>query len=338
MMKVVKAFGPKDLRVVEAPASIPGNGDVLVAVRASGLCGSDKWYWNVEGPTEYIAGHEVAGEVVALGGFVTTLKIGDPVAINNVKGCGYCDECRAGRFVRCSNSITHMGHGFSEFVVAPERNCLLLDEKVSYEEGCLIFDNWGTPYGAIERAGISAGDQVVVSGCGPIGLGAVVLAKLFGARVIAIDPLKSRREAAIRLGADNALVPSENTAEEIKKLTGGSGTSTVFECSGKGQAYDMAFSALKIGGTLVSIGEGAKFEFCPSETLISKHLNMLGTLYSTMEQGRRVQELIVKGLIDPLCFVTHRFTLEELPKVFGRVFECSDGLLKTMVVIPDNSK
>jgi threonine dehydrogenase-like Zn-dependent dehydrogenase len=332
-MKTAKAFGPKDIRIIDAEVPVPGDGEVLIAVRASGICGSDKWFWKVEGPTEYVAGHEVAGEVVSLGNKVSDLKVGDRVSVNNVKGCGHCPECKVGNFVRCSVHIEHMGYGFSEFVAVPEVNCLLLDDKVSYEEGSLIFDNWGTPYSAIERAGDLKGKYVAVSGCGPIGLGAVVLSKLFGAHVIAVDPVEERRKGALALGADEAICP-EDAVSNIKKLTKGSDIGVWFECSGNAQAYETAFEVIKVGGTIVSIGEGAKFEMRPSEMLINKHLNLLGTLYSTMQHGKKVQELMVKELIDPLCFTTHRFSLEELPKVFGDVVECKNGILKSIVVMP----
>jgi threonine dehydrogenase-like Zn-dependent dehydrogenase len=331
-MKIAKAYGPKDIRIIDVEAPVPGTGEVLIAVKASGICGSDKWFWKVQGLTEYIAGHEVAGEIIALGNKVSDLKIGDRVSVNNVKGCGHCPECKAGNFVRCAAHIEHMGHGFSEFVVVPEVNCLLLDDKVSYEEGSLIFDNWGTPYCAIERAGDLKGKYVAVSGCGPIGLGTIVLSKLFGAHVIAVDPVEERRKKALDLGADTA-VSSEGAASNIKELTESQGIGVWFECSGKAQAYETAFEVIKVGGTIVSIGEGAKFEMRPSEMLINKHLNLLGTLYSTMEHGKKVQELMVKGFIDPLCFTTHRFSLEELPKVFGDVVECKNGILKSIVIM-----
>jgi threonine dehydrogenase-like Zn-dependent dehydrogenase len=332
-MKTVKAFGPKDLRVIQVPDPAPGNGEVLIAIRVCGICGSDKWFWQVGEPTDYVAGHEVAGEVIALGPDVFRLRAGDRVAINNVRGCGQCPACRAGQYARCPNAPQHIGHGFSELIAVPERNCLLLNLKIGYEVGSLIFDMWGTPYAALERTLVSDKDDVVVFGCGPIGLAAVVLAKRRGAFVIAVDPLVYRREAALRWGANAALPPDDTTVSEIRRLTSGYGAGFVIECSGKAAAYQLAFSALRIGGTLISVGEGACFEFKPSETLIGKSLNLLGSLYSTMEQGRQVQNLMLQEQMDPLCFVTHRFALQELPKVFGQVVECADGILKALVLV-----
>lgn len=332
-LRTVRAFGPQDLRVidVEQPTILHAN-EVKVAVKACGICGSDKWFWKVEQPSDYTAGHEVAGQIVEVGSKVTQFKPGDRVALNNVKGCGHCEECLAGRFVRCINGIEHMGQGFSEYVVAPERNCLLLDDEISYELGSLIFDNWGTPYGAIARTPMQQGDIVIVSGCGPIGLAAIALATQRGAIVIAIDPLAYRRESALKQGAVNAFEPvSSMVTKCVHAMTDGRGADIVLECSGQPASYAIAFDAIRIGGTLVAIGEGAKFEFNVSEVMINKHLNFVGTLYSTMEQGKEVMDLIVKQQIDPLSIVTDRFSLEELPSKFGSVFESREGLLKTIV-------
>jgi threonine dehydrogenase-like Zn-dependent dehydrogenase len=120
-MKQIKAFGPKDLRMVETEIPLFGTGEVLIDVKACGICGSDKWFWHGDEPTDYVAGHEVAGEVIAVGTGVQGLSVGDRVTVNNVKGCGQCRDCLAGEFVRCTHTIEHMGFGFSEYVVVPER-------------------------------------------------------------------------------------------------------------------------------------------------------------------------------------------------------------------------
>ncbi|MGQ9780603.1 MAG: zinc-dependent alcohol dehydrogenase [Bacillota bacterium] len=332
-MRAIKAFGPKDLRLVELPDPTPGPGEVLIRVHASGICGSDKEYW-LQGPTDGVYGHEAMGEVVALGEGVKHLRVGERVAINNVIGCGRCAACRAGRFVFCPHRPGRdVNGGYGEMLVAPERNCLRLDERVGDEAGCLIFDNWGTPYAALKRNGVGEGDDLVIFGCGPIGLAAAVLAKHRGAYVIAVDPVAYRREAALRLAADHALAPDEDLPAAVRALTSGRGASVVLECSGQGAAYALGLAALRIGGTLVAVGEGARFDLRPSEGLIHRHLKIVGSWYSTMAEGREVQELIVTGAIDPLVFVTHRVGLEEVPRALARFASREEGVLKTVVVM-----
>ena len=333
-MKVLKPFAPGDLRVVDAPEPEPGEGWVKIAVRASGICGSDKWYWR-SGPTDVVAGHEVAGEVTALGPGVRHLAEGDRVAVNNAVGCGHCAECRARRFVRCMRRPGRdVDNGFSEFLIAPERNCLVLDDAVDYVAGSLVLDNWGTPYAALNWASVREGDDVVVTGCGPIGLGSVGIAKLSGAYVIALDPLEYRRDAAVRMGADVVLEPGDGAADAIRELTSGEGASVVVECSSKAASYATALDALRMRGRLVSVGEHAEFTLRPSEHMIRKNLSIIASWYTTMGEGEAVQRLMVERRIEPKAFVTHVVSLDEAPEAFRRVIECTDGVIKTVITIP----
>ncbi|MGK9254009.1 zinc-dependent alcohol dehydrogenase [Paenibacillus humicus] len=333
-MKQVQAFGPQDLRVVDVPEPAAGAGEVIVEVRACGICGSDKWFWNVERHSEYVAGHEVAGLVTAVGPGVRSLQPGDRVAVNNVKGCGECPACLEGAFIRCPNTVEHMGFGFSERIAVPERNCLLLDPSLSYEQGALLFDNWGTPYSALARTSMGPGDWAAVTGCGPIGLAAIGLAVQRGARVAAVDPIAERRQYAIAMGAELALDPAagdHGLDAELRDFTGGHGLDYVVECSGRSSSYELAFRALAMRGTIVAIGEHARVTFDSSD-LIHRHYTIVGSLYSGMTDGEEVQKLMVRGEIDPIRIVTHRFGLEDIPQRFGQVFEASGGLMKSVVV------
>ena len=114
-------------------------------------------------------------------------------------------------------------------------------------------------------------------------------------------------------------------------LTESLGTDIFIDCSGKTASYELAIPALKIGGTLLAIGEGARYPYNSSE-IIHKHLTIVGSLYSTMEDVKEVQELMVKGEIDPLAIVSHTFPLEEIPATFEKVIKVSDGMLKSVVV------
>ncbi|MGG1553763.1 zinc-dependent alcohol dehydrogenase [Paenibacillus ferrarius] len=327
-MRQLQAFGPRDLRIVEVQDPVLSSEDeVLIDIRACGICGSDKWYWSVDRLAAKIAGHEVAGRIIAVGDEVHHLRAGDRVAINNVQGCGYCEACQQGRYVRCANGVVHIGNGFADKVVVPARNCLKLDDDLSYAEGSLIFDNWGTPYAAIKRTSLQQDDRVAVIGCGPIGLAAVALVKSFGARVIAIDPIPERLKAAALLGAEACMTPSEVTAADVD---------IVLECSGKAASYELAQSILRIGGTLVAIGEGTAFTLTP-KVLIHKHLTFLGSLYSSMEDGKQIQDMIRNGVIRPMSMVTHQFTMGQLQTAFGDIVECRHGLIKA-VMVNDNRK
>lgn len=332
-MKAIHGFGPKDVRIVTVSDPVAKDGQVLVRITASGICGSDKWLWRSLEPVTFIAGHEVAGEVVGLGAGVRHLRLGDRVAINNVGGCGTCPACRAGEFVRCPSwdGSTDVNGGFAELVAAPERNCLRLADDVDCETGCLLFDNFGTPFAALERGGVGAGDDVLITGLGPIGQAAVILALQRGAFVIAADPLPYRREFALRCGAHAVLPADEHLPEAVQALTSGLGARVVVECSGKSPAYPLALASLRIGGTMVNVGEGAQFDLHPSEHLIRRHISMVGSWYSTMRQGQVLMEMTRAGLIEPRMLVTHRAPLDEFPALFSAACELNQGVMKAVI-------
>ena len=311
----------------------PGEGQVLIQVMASGICGSDKWYWFVQGYSESVAGHEVSGLVTAVGPGVYALKEGDRVAVNNVVGCGTCPACRAGEFVRCPNwtGSEDVNHGYSEYVVAPARNCMKLHDSLSYLQGCLIMDNWGTPYGGLQRIQPKSGMDLMVTGCGPVGLAAVSLATAMGASVIAVDPVEERLEAAQRMGA-RALKPSEELPAQVRKLTDGLGAHALMECSGSSRAYETGLRSLRIGGSFVTIGEHAEYLLKPSDLVLRRHMSIIGTFYSTMKQAAEVQTMAVTGQIKLESLVSHTVSLVDVPGIFGQVVEMSGGIRKCVIL------
>lgn len=332
-MKAVRSFGAGDVRLVTVPDPVPTEGQVLIQITATGICGSDKWMWRHPEPVTQIIGHEVAGRVIALGPGVKHLRVGQRVAVNNVGGCGHCPACRAGDFILCPqwDGSLDINGGYAERVSAWERNCLPVPDELDDEAACLIFDNFGTPYGALERGEVHHGDDVLITGLGPIGMAAVILAKLRGAYVVAADPLPFRRDFALRLGADAALPPDEQLPAAVRELTSGLGVRVALECSGKGPAYPLAFASLRVGGTLVSVGEGAQIVLHPSDQIIRRTLRIQGSWYSGMQQGRQVMELMRSRQIDPHVLVTHRGSLEELPAIYRTVCEVEQGVMKAVI-------
>jgi len=330
-MKVIRPFGPQDLRIVEVAIPNPKPGHVRVRVRASGICGSDKWVWS-SGPGGGVAGHEIAGEVDKLGDGVCQLQVGDRVMINNVGGCGTCPACRRGAFVLCPfwTGALDINNGFGEYVIAPERNCMRILPGLDFIDGALIMDNWGTPYGGIVRSGITAGTDVLVNGCGPIGQAAIGICKAFGAYVIAVDPVQERRNIALQNGANVVLTP-DKLPDAAKELTDGLGVQVVLECSGVGATYENCLNALRHEGSLVVIGEHARYQFDSSE-VIRRSLKLIGTWYSTMPQAAELMQLALDGRINLKSFLTKTITLDEVPGTFGSIMACDDGMIKCVIV------
>lgn len=333
-MKAIHSFGLKDVRIVTVPDPIAGEGQVVLAIKGSGICGSDKWLWRSVDPVTRIAGHEVAGEVVALGPGVKHLQVGDRVAVNNVGGCGVCAACRSGMFTLCPqwDGSLDVNGGFAERVAVWERNCMKLADEIDYETACLIFDNLGTPYTALELAGVGRGDEVLVTGCGPIGMAGVLLAKQRGAYVIAADPLSYRRDFALRMGADAALPSDANLPGAVYELTSGVGVRVALECSGKSPAYPLALASLRFEGKLMTVGEGGQLDMRPSDLMIRRRLTIQGSWYSGMPDGRALMEMIRLKQLDPRVLVTHRGSLDEFPQVFAKACEFGDDVMKAVIL------
>jgi len=253
--------------------------------------------------------------------------------VNNVVGCGTCPACRSGAFAQCPawNGSKDVNNGFGEYLVAPERNCLRIPQGLDYIDGALIMDNWGTPYGGLKRARFTRGMDVLVNGCGPIGQASVALAAALGAYVIAVDPIECRRAHALRNGARRAFAPDE-LPDAVKDATDGLGVDIAMECSGKGAAYDACLQSLRIGGSLITIGEGAEYVLNPSRYIIRRSLSIIGTWYSNLPDAGEVARLALSGQINARSFLTRTITLDEAPDLFGAIVNCEDGIIKCVIV------
>ena len=208
-MLAVHFLGQSKISFDEVPTPEPRRREVVVRVKSAAICGTDRE--NLEGPGQAtIPGHENAGEVVAVDK-PTRVRVGDRVAINCHVTCGGCEHCLRGDLYFCEE-LECIGFerdgGFAEFVLVPEACCMPIPDDISFETGSLLVDMLGTPFRAVKRARLLPGDQVAVWGAGPIGLGALMVAKQFGARVAILDLNEYRLDMAESLGADLVLNPA----------------------------------------------------------------------------------------------------------------------------------
>lgn len=343
-MKVAVLLRPGEIRVEQRQVPEPGPGEVLVRVRAVGVCGSDVHYYKegrigrrvVEKPL--ILGHECAGEVVALGSGVSHLRIGSRVALEPGVPCRRCRYCKSGRYNLCPD-VTFMATppvdgAFVEYIAWPADFTYPLPENLGYAEGALM-EPLAVGMHAVRRARLVPGGTVLVLGGGPIGQLALLAAKAAGAgRVILTDLEEGRLAMARSLGADPALNPRTTLmAETLAEITDGQGVDVVIEAAGSVETVRQSIELVRRGGTVVWIGLPGT-DPCPVSVLqaINKEMDILG-IYRYANVYPDAIRLTASGKIDLAPLVTHRFPLEEARRALDTVVEQKASAVKVLVVM-----
>ncbi len=327
--------GNSTVEIRDFPIPAPGPGQVLIGIRASSICGSDIRCIYREhlgtGPEGYqpgtIAGHEPAGEVVAVGQNCKDLKVGDRVVIYHITGCGCCRDCKEGYMISCT-SDKRAAHGWQRdgghapFMVTEENACIKLPENLSYVDGAFCACGFGTTWEALTRIGIDGGCNLLVTGLGPVGLAACMLGRALGAaRIFGTDRAVSRIERAREKGlvdfAWNAASMSEKEIlAAVAENTGGCLCERSIDCSAAPSARALALKATRRWGKCAYVGEGNNVDFMVSECLIHKQVTLYGSwVTSTKHLEDLVEFLDRKGLnpqdtSDPEYFMP----LEEIAK------------------------
>jgi 2-desacetyl-2-hydroxyethyl bacteriochlorophyllide A dehydrogenase len=268
-----------------------------------------------------ILGHETSGTVASLGPDVDQWEIGEAVLLPAVYGCGECDMCRTGRENVCERMVmfgNNVDGGYAEFVLAPAKDLLRMPDEIPLVEGAIIADAVTTPYHAVVNRGrVQPGDQVVVFGCGGIGLNLVQIAAAMGARVLAVDLLDSKLEWARQFGASETLNPSshERIDKAVKKLTDG-GADVGFEAIGLPETQEAALSSLRTGGRLVLVGYSSQPMRLNSGRIMFREMEIVGSLGCRAVDYPRVLELVRQGKIRVKELVTGRFELADINAAF----------------------
>lgn len=330
-MKSVKIIGKANLEVVDVPIPEPGDGEVLIQMKASALCRSDLHKYHGQAVFEdddkkenITPGHEPCGVVAKLGPNVKSVKIGDRVAIYLAMGCGECEYCLSGNTMLCHQfrclGFDHNG-AHADYIVIPEYNCLPLPDEMSFVEGALSTDVGGTLYTACKRLGVDGSKTVAVFGVGPMGCGGVLMAKGFGATVIAVDLDEKRLELAKELGADYVINPlNEDCVKKIKELTGGRGADISIECSGNNKAQNNALDCTKGLGEVGFIGESKSAAINPSDQFLRKLLSLKGCWYFSRADWNELTDFIIKKKIKLEKISSNTFPIEKAADAF-RLFD-----------------
>ncbi len=326
-MKAIVIHAARDLRVEDRPDEMPGPGQVQVRVLRGGICGSDLHYFNHGGfgavrlKEPMILGHEVSGHVVALGAGVTGLAVGDLVAVSPSRACGACRYCLEGLANQCLNMrfygsampFPHIQGAFREVLVADAAQCVAAKGLTAAEAA--MAEPLAVTLHATRRAGGMLGRQVLITGCGPIGLLAILAARRAGAeRIVATDLSDFTLAMARRVGADQTI----NMATDPDGLAGfaaDKGTFDVlYECSGAAPALSAGIAAMRPRGVVLQLGLGGDMSV-PMMAITAKELDLRGSFRFHAEFATGVS-LMQKGLIDVKPLVTHTVPLADAEAAF----------------------
>jgi D-arabinose 1-dehydrogenase-like Zn-dependent alcohol dehydrogenase len=268
----------------EIPVPVPGPGDVLVRVKAAGICHSDAHYRagrsTVE-PLPMTLGHEVAGVIEAVASDVEGLKPGDRVVVHYLATCGSCSWCRRGYEQFCPSGAMigkNRDGGYAEFLLMPARSVFRLPQEIPFEQGAVMMCSSATALHAVNQARLKPGESVAVFGVGGLGMSAVQLAKASGAAaVFAVDIIPGKLELAKRFGAVPVNARESNPVEELRRLTGGQGVDVALELIGFPATMRQALLVLGNRGraALAGITEHS-FEVAPYQEVLGKEAEIIG--------------------------------------------------------------
>ena len=344
-MKAALFYAPHEpLRIEDVPTPTPAPGEVLIKVKACGICASDLHIFagEIRGfdmPVPLIPGHEAAGVVVGLGAGVADFREGDRVvATMPGKTCGTCRFCRQSDLEACLAprivGVDYHG-GFAEYLTFPAHSLVRLPEEIPWEEGAILADAVGTPFHAvIVRGGLRAGERVAIFGVGGLGTHAVQIARLAGAgEIIAVDVLPAALERARALGADHLVdARTGDAVARIRALTGGEGVDLAIELVGRPATISASEACLARGGRAVLVGIGAEpITVLPTAIFSVFNHAVLGSLGYRREDVTRLVRLVAGGRLDLSGSISARLPLAEINEGVRRLEEKEGNPVRIMV-------
>ena len=337
-MKAVHYYGPRNVKFIDLPKPSAGPGEVVVKVAYCGICGTDVHAYSMEGifNWELVLGHEPVGYVEAVGEGVDFVKPGDRVAMGPPGDCGMCYSCNTGNPNTCVNGFPNTaGIGpntkgaYAEYVLSrfPQNELFKIPDKVSFEQA-VLFDVLGVGFHAVRRSEMRPGDNVVVSGCGSIGLSVVQAVKLGGSNnLICFDPLESKRKLALDCGADYAFDPAneEHLAQAKEILSHVPGAQVCFEAAGHPASVQTCIDLCMSSGQVMMIGnDGRPYELVTA-AVGHRQIDMKFSFVYTKEEIIMLFDLIGKGLIDTRHYSLFKAPLDDAIKMLD---DLADGKIE----------
>ncbi|MDQ4078282.1 MAG: galactitol-1-phosphate 5-dehydrogenase [Chloroflexota bacterium] len=331
----------RDLQLAEVPIpEIEAPDEVLIKVRSAGVCGSDlHGYTGASGRRQppLIMGHEVTGEVIATGDAVEDLPVGTRVAVQPVRWCGRCSQCRAGRRNLCTQRRL-MGMnapgGYAPYVTWPAGNLFPLPDNLSFEEGALA-EPLAVCVHAVGLADIRPYDTALVVGAGPIGLLTLAVLRHAGLKRLAVSDLSDARlEQAQAAGADVTINPKrQEISQVVEEMTRGEGVNIAFEAVGVSATVQQAVAATRNDGTVVWIGNNERMVEVDMQSIVTRELTVRGSYGMNDEDFQRALQMLGDGRIPTDLLINRRATLDEGPTLFEELL-VSPETVKCVINFP----
>ena len=343
-MRGVVFTGERGLELMQFPDPTPDAHDVVIEMKASGMCGSDLHQYRrpkgqaqatgipvKDGPV--IAGHEPCGVVVAVGASVDAreARVGQRVMVHHYQGCTQCSHCRSGWQQLCQEvpvkvygNNAHGGH--AQYLMVPANTLVPLPDELSFSAGAAIACGSGTAYSALRRINLSGNDTIAIFGQGPVGLAATQYAKAMGAKVIALDISQQRLQRARAFGADEVVNPGSNDpVAAIKDLTHGRYADLTLDTSSNPDARLNAIRSTKVWGTMCFVGEGGDVHIDVSPHLLRRQLTLVASwTFSNIIQADCARFSVERG-IDVDNLFTHRWSIDQADEAYKLFDKQVDG-------------
>jgi len=322
--RVIACRGGRDLALETRPIPVPGPGEMLLRVRVSGLCGTDLFKLETGAVTAgMVLGHEIVGDVTALGAGMDRFRLGQRVAVPHHVSCGQCAYCRRGSETMCrtfKENLLEPG-GFADFALVRPRAAALAARAVPDgipDEAAVFMEPAACVLRGVNRSALGTEGVAVVQGAGSMGLLHILVIRAVrpGVRIVAVDPMAERCRLAERLGAGAGTPPGEATARAVRDLSGGLGADAVFDTVGGPALLRAALDLTREGGTVVLFAHapaGARADFDLNQ-LFKYERRVLGAYSAGVPEQEEIFAAISDGRLDPSPLVSHRFPLEDGPR------------------------
>lgn len=344
-MKVLRLHKPFDMRFHDEPAPEIGPDEVLLKVASVGVCASDVHYYRegrigdqvVEQPL--VLGHEFSATVAGVGRNVRGLSEGARVAVEPGKPCMECGPCLDG-YTNLCRKIVFFGTppvdgALREYLAWPAELCVQVGDNTSFDEAAMI-EPMAVGVYAVDLAEMAGGEPLAILGVGAIGLSVLQAAKVVGAgNLVVSDPIRERRELALKLGADVAIDPTEPGATERILSEADGGAEVVFECAGMPDAVWQSVEVVRPKGRVVVVGIPEEDQYCFPGSLCRRREIAIQFVRRSRNAAERSVEMLERGLVNAASYATHRFAFENAEDAFRLAAGRTDGVVRAVIRVSE---